>query len=96
MKSLLARIPRAGAIGIALLPYATVLAASTLDISLHRVAAVASMIAFTLLCCLVAAFAVRRSDARLAGVLAIALTGMNGLLILGQGCSPCSSKGVGH
>ena len=96
MKTLLTRIPRIGAIGLALLPYATVLVASSLDISLHRVAAVALMIAFTLVCCLVAAFAVRRSDVRLSGVLTLALMGMNGLLILGQGCSPCSSKGVGH
>lgn len=96
MKVLLTRIPRVGAIGIALLPYATVLVASSLDVSLRRFAALASMIAFTLVCCLVAAFAVRRSDARLAGVLTLALMGMNGLLILGQGCSPCSSKGVAH
>ncbi len=96
MKSLLSRIPRVGAIGIALLPYATVLIASSLDVSLPRFTAVAALIGFTLVCSSVAAFAVRRSDARLAGVLTFALMGMNGLLILGQGCSPCSSKGVGH
>ena len=96
MKPLRFRIPRPWAIALALLPALASLIAASLGIAPQSPAAFALWLVFTVGCCGVSGVATRGSSDLSAGLLSLSLVVLNGCLMFGYGCSPCSSKGIGH
>jgi hypothetical protein len=95
MKPPLTRIPRSGAVALALLPALAALTASSLGVAPQSPAAWVAWLVFTAACCGVGGIATARSSNLSAGLLSMSLLVLNGCLMFGYGCSACNGN-AGH